>query len=117
MANPNARLSTVPLSEYKATDKERTPAPRAKEKDRPQITTVDQLRAKKFKVLRRIVGDFVLEGATMLAAAAKVGKTWLCLDACWAIATGGYTLGDLECTQGEALYLSLSRANGRYNAV
>ena len=107
---PNPSLpKSQPIAEYEAAADARAPSQRAKEKDRPQINTVDLLRSKKFKQLKRVVGDLVVEGATILAAAAKSGKTWFCLDACWAVAAGGFTLGDIECGQGDVLYLSLEQ--------
>jgi hypothetical protein len=73
----------------------------------PDIYTADCLRLERFPTLKRICGDIIVEGLTLLAARPKVGKTWLALDIAIAVATGGYCLGDIKCERGDVLVLAL----------
>src|SRR4051794_36654660 len=73
----------------------------------PGIYTTDSLRFQQFPTLKMICGDIVVEGLTLLAAKPKIGKTWLALDIAIAVDTGGYCLGDIECEQGDVLFLAL----------
>lgn len=65
------------------------------------------LRFQTFAPLQQIAGEIIVEGLTVLAARPKVGKTWLCLDIAIAVSEGGYCLGDIQCDQGDVLYLAL----------
>lgn len=53
-----------------------------------------------------IVEGYVTEGLTILAGRPKLGKSWMALGFCVAVATGGQTLG-VDCEQGDVLYLAL----------
>jgi hypothetical protein len=53
------------------------------------------------------VPGYIAEGLTLLAGAPKRGKSWLALDVCCAVASGGYTLGDTKCSEGDVLYCAL----------
>ncbi len=53
-----------------------------------------------------VVEGYVTEGLTILAGRPKLGKSWLALGFCVAVAAGGQTLG-VDCEQGDALYLAL----------
>ena len=55
----------------------------------PARYSVGDLQHKSFPTLKRIAGDIIVEGLTLLAARPKVGKTWLALDIAVAVATGG----------------------------
>lgn len=76
---------------------------------RPVIHDLADLRAKQFAPLKYIVGEFVVEGLTMIGAKSKGGKTSMMLDIAAAVADGGYTLGDIQCVKGPCLYLSLEQ--------
>lgn len=52
------------------------------------------------------VPGYVAEGLTILGGRPKLGKSWLALDFCIAVATGGPSLG-VNCEQGDVLYLAL----------
>ncbi len=53
-----------------------------------------------------VVEGYIAEGLTILAGRPKLGKSWMALGFCIAVATGGTTLGaDVE--QGDVLYLAL----------
>jgi hypothetical protein len=71
------------------------------------VYSVENLRTETFPVLKRIAGDIVVEGLTLLASRPKVGKTWLAIDIAIAVATGGYCLGDIKCEQGDVLLCAL----------
>lgn len=52
------------------------------------------------------------QGLFILAGSPKVGKSWLALDMCVSVATGG-TLWDYQATHGDVLYLSLEDSYNR----
>ena len=52
------------------------------------------------------IADILPHGLFILAGSPKVGKSWLALDMCYAVATGG-EFWDYPATQGDALYLAL----------
>jgi hypothetical protein len=66
-----------------------------------------ELWAMKFPAIAFAVPDLIAEGLTLLAGAPKRGKSWLALDVCCAVASGGYTLGDRHCTEGDVLLCAL----------
>jgi hypothetical protein len=70
------------------------------------IRTKD-LQMKTFDPVRIIVPDLIPEGITILAGKPKIGKSWLALDACLAVAGERFTLGTIKPVQGDALYLAL----------
>ncbi|AUX77995.1 bifunctional DNA primase/polymerase [Sinorhizobium fredii] len=72
-----------------------------------EIYDAADLRFQTFAPLRQIAGEIIVEGLTVLAARPKVGKTWLMLDIAIAVSEGGYCLGNLECEQGDVLFLAL----------
>ena len=53
------------------------------------------------------VPGILSEGLTILGGKPKVGKSWLALQICHAIASGGKVLGDITVRQGPVLYLAL----------
>jgi RecA-family ATPase len=79
----------------------------ANEPTGPDIYTADSLRLQQFPMLKRICGDIIVEGLTLLAARPKSGKTWLALDIGIAVDRGGYCLGDIKCEPGDVLFLAL----------
>jgi RecA-family ATPase len=60
-----------------------------------------------FASIKYIVPGFIAEGLTLFAGKPKVGKSWLLLHAAWAVASGGTTLGNIECEQGDVFYAAL----------
>ncbi len=60
-----------------------------------------------FPPVQWIVPDYITPGLTLLVGAPKLGKSWLALDLCNAVAEGGYTLGDRHCAKGAVLYAAL----------
>ena len=73
----------------------------------PVGTTAAELMSKTFAPLRWTVPGILPEGVTILSGKAKMGKSWLALGWCIAVATGGAALGKRKVEQGDALYLAL----------
>ena len=66
-----------------------------------------ELGAMTFPPIKFAVPGLIPEGCSILAGRPKLGKSWLALDIALAVARGSYCLGDLQCEQGEVLYLAL----------
>jgi RecA-family ATPase len=75
--------------------------------------TANDLQSKTFDPLRYVVPGYVPEGATLLVSRPKLGKSWLVLDLCIAIAAGRFTLGTLKPTMGDVLYLAMEDGERR----
>ena len=59
------------------------------------------------------IDGVLVEGVTLFAGPPKAGKSWLALNACVSVASGGTALGSIPCEQGEALYLALEDTGRR----
>ncbi|WP_261334167.1 AAA family ATPase [Rhizobium leguminosarum] len=59
-----------------------------------------------FPPVKYVIPGYIAEGLTILGGRPKLGKSWLALGGCVAVATGGECLGE-ECEQGDVLYLAL----------
>lgn len=59
-----------------------------------------------FPAVAYIVDGYIAEGLTILAGRPKLGKSWLALGFCVAVATGGTVLG-ADCEEGDVVYLAL----------
>jgi len=88
-------------------------------KPEPKIfNTIDgnTLMSQHYEPLQFAIDKILPHGIFVFAGSPKVGKSWLTLDMCQAISTGG-KLWDFSAPQGEALYLALedkySRLQGR----
>jgi hypothetical protein len=92
-----------------------SPPPEEK-KSCPRITSAAELQSKTFKPIPYIVPDYIVEGCTILAGKPKLGKSWLMLDIGLAVARGGCCLGDIECEEGDVLYLALEDNERRLQA-
>ena len=79
-----------------------------KDKEAKTFTTMDgnTLMAQAFEPLRFFVDKILPHGLFILAGSPKIGKSWLSLDLCQAVATGGM-LWDFQAEQGDVLYLAL----------
>jgi hypothetical protein len=72
------------------------------------LITARELQSKQFKPVRIILPDLIPEGVTILAGKPKIGKSWLALDVCMAVADENrFVLGDRKPTHGDVLYLAL----------
>jgi hypothetical protein len=95
------------------------PQTAAAPKPEPKVfTTIDgnSLMAQEYEPLLFSIEKILPHGVFILAGSPKVGKSWLTLDMCHAVSTGG-KLWDFTATQGDVLYLALedkySRLQGR----
>lgn len=79
----------------------------------PSTVTAALLQRKTFAPVREVVPDLIPEGLTIVASKPKLGKSWLMLSTCLAVATGGFTLGDRHCAQGDVLYAALEDSERR----
>src|SRR5215218_278488 len=66
-----------------------------------------ELQHMRFPPIKYVVPGYIAEGLTLFAGKPKLGKSWLLLHAAIAVARGGYTLGDVECVEGDVLYCAL----------
>jgi len=80
---------------------------RASKTWRDGLITAADLQTKQFKPVRIILPSLIPEGITILAGKPKIGKSWLLLDICLAIAGDRFVLGEIKGGQGDVLYLAL----------
>ncbi len=73
----------------------------------PQTFTAAELLSMVLPPVRWAVPDILPEGVTFLAGKPKLGKSWMALGLCAAVASGGVALGTKPVEKGEALYLAL----------
>ena len=66
-----------------------------------------ELKGQIFDPVRYVLPGYISDGVTILAGKPKVGKSWLALDMCIAVAAGRFTLGTIKPIQGDVLYLAL----------
>ena len=72
------------------------------------FATIDgnSLMAQEYEPLQFAIDKILPHGIFIFAGSPKVGKSWLTLDMCRAISTGG-KLWEFNTTQGDTLYLAL----------
>jgi len=88
----------------------------AESKPEPKVfATIDgnSLMEQEYEPLQFSIDTILPHGIFVFAGSPKVGKSWLTLDMCHAISTGG-KLWDFIATQGEVLYLALE---DKYNRL
>jgi hypothetical protein len=73
----------------------------------PETVTAADLMASELPPVRWGVRGVLPEGVTLLAGKPKLGKSWLALGLCVAVAAGGVALGTRQVEQGDVLYLAL----------
>lgn len=72
------------------------------------------LDSQSFPETRYAIPHLIPEGYTVLVGPPKAGKSWLILDGCLAVATGGKALGGLQVDQpAKVLYLALEDGDAR----
>lgn len=71
-----------------------------------QTITASELMTTEYPPLAFSIEKLLPQGIFILAGSGKIGKSWLSLDMCVAVATGG-KLWDFYATEGEVLYLAL----------
>jgi hypothetical protein len=69
--------------------------------------TAPELQVMEFPPVKYVVPGYIVEGLTLLAGKPKLGKSWLVMHAAIAVARGGYTLGNVQCVEGDVAYFSL----------
>jgi RecA-family ATPase len=74
---------------------------------RSHVCNAADLRRMTFPEVPFVVAGLILEGLTILAGRPKIGKSWLALAVCLAVAQGHRVLGNLATTQGDVLYAAL----------
>jgi hypothetical protein len=72
----------------------------------PRVWTAAELMSMEFPEPRWAVRDFYPEGATLLAGASKIGKSWKCLGLAIAVASGGRAFGQIPVEKGRVLYIA-----------
>jgi len=77
------------------------------------LITAAALQTKQFKPVRIILPELIPEGVTVLAGKPKIGKSFLALDVCIAVAAGRFVLGETKPVAGDALYLALEDSQRR----
>lgn len=78
----------------------------------PEVFSMRELMQQEFEPLRMPVDGLIVEGLTVLAGAAKLGKSWFALSLCCAVASGKPFLGR-SVQRGEVLYLALEDSKRR----
>jgi hypothetical protein len=73
----------------------------------PETISAADLMASELPPVRWGVRGVLPEGVTLLAGKPKLGKSWLALGLCVAVAAGGVALGTRQVEQGDVLYLAL----------
>ena len=73
----------------------------------PETVTAADLMAAELPPVRWGVRGVLPEGVTLIAGKPKLGKSWLVLGLCVAVAAGGVALGTRQVEQGDVLYLAL----------
>jgi hypothetical protein len=74
---------------------------------KPETVTAADLMSAELPPVRWGVREVLPEGVTLLAGKPKLGKSWLALGLCVAVAAGGVALGTRQVEQGDVLYLAL----------
>lgn len=74
---------------------------------RSKCITAATLQSQDFPAVSHIVPGVLPEGLTLLAGKPKIGKSWLALDICLAIAGNRMCLGDRSPETGDVLYVAL----------
>ena len=73
----------------------------------PETMTAAELLDMVLPAAKWAVPGVLPEGVTLLAGKPKMGKSWLALGLCIAVASGGRALGKILVEEGETLYLAL----------
>lgn len=74
---------------------------------RRQAFSASQLKTMIFPDVTYVVAGVIIEGLTILAGRPKIGKSWLALEICIAVALGRRVLGNVATVQGDVLYCAL----------
>ena len=69
--------------------------------------TAAALKHQTFPPIKYVIPELLPEGLSILAGRPKLGKSWMALDVCIAVAGGRYCLGEKKPVQGDVLYCAL----------
>jgi hypothetical protein len=72
-----------------------------------RMVGADDIANMTFAPIKYVVPSILVEGLTLFAGKPKIGKSWLVLHAAMAVASGGFTLGEIHCKEGDVLYCAL----------
>lgn len=87
-----------------------TPNARATQNMSTPLTTVftmSELMGMRFKPPTPLIPGIVVSGTILLVAPPKIGKSWMCLDLGYQLATGGRAFGSIPLTSRPVLYMAL----------
>lgn len=73
----------------------------------PKIKTMADLINTTFAAIRWVIFGLLPEGLAILSGPPKIGKSWMVMNLCLAVALGGYVFGKFKVEIGEVLLLSL----------
>lgn len=74
----------------------------------PIVENFATLRTEVFQPIKWAVPNLIPEGCSLFVGRPKSGKSWWLLDVCFSITVlERYCLGNIQCEQGDALYLAL----------
>lgn len=78
-------------------------------KGRLSLVSAKDLISKEFPPVKWIIPNLIPAGTMLLAGKPKMGKSWLALQMCLAVAggAGGQALGEIAVVEGDAFYLAL----------
>ena len=100
--------SVTPKAERKANGKEHSEKNTdTKPSWRDHCYSAAELRRRTFPPVAFCVPDLIPEGLTLIAGKPKIGKSWLALDVCIAVALGWFCLGERKPVQGSVLYAAM----------
>jgi hypothetical protein len=74
---------------------------------RDHVYTAAELQRRTFPAVSCCVPELIPEGLTIIAGKPKIGKSWMALDVCIAIAAGRFCLGERKPEQGDVLYAAM----------
>lgn len=80
-----------------------------------ETITASTLMKTEFDPLHFSIEKLLPQGIFILAGSGKIGKSWLALDMCVAVSTGG-KLWDYNASHGNVLYLALEDAHPRFQS-
>jgi len=73
--------------------------------------------SKTYAPVKYVVPGVFVEGLTLFAGKPKVGKSWFLLHAAVAVGRGSFTLGEIKCPEGDAVYCALEDNERRLQSL
>jgi hypothetical protein len=74
-----------------------------------EIISIGDLKKREYPPVSWIIKDLIPEGLIVLAASPKIGKSWLAMQLCFALGTGGKFLRHFKASYGKSLYMDLEQ--------